>query len=306
MPQQAATIMKKPTLKSPGFVLTLSVFAVSACDGGDGSGLTTTPPPPPVFGPNFSEIQDSVFTVTCATSGCHAGPGAPQGLRLDAANSFGLLVNVASTEVPSLLRVEPANPDDSYLIQKLEGTAAVGGQMPLGGPPLEQAQIDVIRQWILDGAVDDRPPSSQPIRVASLSPVPGSDGRAPTEIIVMFDREVDVSTVNAFTFLLDRSGGDGTFGDGNEESIAAADIATPTMTPMSATFDLSGVSLPGDTYRVRLLGSGASVVLDIGASALDGEFSGVFPSGDGTTGGNFEARFTIEDIQQRSSDDANR
>lgn len=290
---QIATAVKKHTRKPPKSLLALPVLAVSACDGGDGSGLITEPPPPSVFGPNFSEIQDSVFTPTCATSGCHAGAGAPQGLRLDAASSFGLLVNVASMEVPSLLRVEPGDPDDSYLIQKLEGTAAVGERMPLGGPPLEQAAIDVIRQWILDGAIDDRLPSSQPIRVSSLSPAPDSDGRAPREIIVMFDREVDVSTVNVNTFVLDRSGGDGTFGDGNEESIAAADITTPAMMPMSATFDLNGIALPDDTYRVRLFGSGPSVILDIDASALDGEFSGTFPSGDGAAGGDFEATFTI-------------
>ena len=288
-----ATAVKKQTRKPPNFLLAFPVLAVSACDGGDGSGQVAPPPPSTVFGPNFSEIQDSVFTATCATSGCHAGANAPQGLRLDAANSFGLLVNVASMEVPSLLRVEPGDPDDSYLIQKLEGTAAVGERMPLGGPPLEQASIDTIRQWILDGATDDRLPSSQPIRVSSLSPVPGSDGPAPPEIIAMFDREVDVSTVNANTFLLDRSGGDGTFGDGNEDSITATAITAPTMTPMSATFDLSGIALPDDTYRVRLFGSGASVILDIDASALDGEFSGTFPSGDGAAGGNFEATFTI-------------
>ena len=57
---------------------------------------------------------------------------APQGLRLDAANSYANLVNVASNEVPSLKRVKPGDPDNSYLVQKVEGTAAVGGRMPLG------------------------------------------------------------------------------------------------------------------------------------------------------------------------------
>ena len=221
------------------------------------------------------------------------GRGAPQGLVLDEANSYGLLVDVASMEDPSILRVQPGDPDNSYLIQKLEGTATVGGQMPLGGTPLSQATIDIIRQWITEGAIDDRAPSADPIRVSALSPVPDSDGEAPAEIIAMFDRELDVSTVNPNTFILERSGGDGTFGDGNEESITAADITTPDTMPMSATFDLTGVDIPDDAYRVRLLGSGASVILDIDANALDGEFSGSFPSGDGTEGGDFEATFTV-------------
>ncbi len=268
------------------------------CGGGSGSGVSMAPPPPPPpppppFGANFSEIQANVFTPSCATSGCHQGAGAPQGLRLDETNSYGLLVNVASSEVPSIMRVAPNDPDNSYLVQKLEGTASVGSQMPLGGAPLEQATIDVIRQWISDGAIDDRAQSPDPIRVTSLSPVPGGTGSAPTQIVAMFDRELDVSTVNSLTFLVDRSGGDGTFGDGNESSITAAAITTPSTMPMSATFDLAGVTVPDDTYRVRLLGSGASVILDIDANALDGEFSGAFPSGDGSEGGDFEATFTV-------------
>lgn len=62
---------------------------------------------------------------------------------------------------------------------------------------------------------------------------------------------------------------------------------------MSATFDLTGVNLADDTYQVLLLGSGGSVIMDIDANALDGEFSGTFPSGDGTAGGDFVATFMV-------------
>ncbi|MEX2124743.1 MAG: Ig-like domain-containing protein [Woeseia sp.] len=278
--------------------LMLAAGIAAGCGGGSGDGADNgappEPPPPSSFGPNFSEIQDQVFTPTCAVSGCHTGAGAPEGLRLDEANSFGMLVDVASSQVPSILRVAPGDPDNSYLIQKLEGTASVGVRMPESGPPLPQASIDVIRQWIIDGAIDDRAPSSEAIRVTSLSPMPDSDlETAPDEIIAMFDRELDVSTVNAETFILEASGGDGTFSDGNEEQVEAAAITTPDTNPMSATFDLSGAFLAEDTYRVRLLGSGASVILDLDANALDGEFSGTFPSGDGAEGGDFEAVFTV-------------
>ncbi len=74
------------------------------------------------------------------------------GLRLDAANSYALLVGIASGERPNLLRVAPGDPNNSYLIQKLEGTAGIGERMPAGLPALPQADIDVIRQWITDGA----------------------------------------------------------------------------------------------------------------------------------------------------------
>lgn len=281
-----------------GLVALLASGVLAACGGGgggggSGNGQPPDAPPPDSFGPNFSEIQAEVFTPTCAVSGCHTGGAAPQGLQLDESSSYGLLVGVASTEVPSLLRVEPGDPDNSYLIQKLEGTASVGDQMPLGGPPLPQASIDVIRQWISDGAIDDREESAEAVRVTSLSPAPDAEIETPPgEIIAMFDRELDASTVNANTFLLEASGGDGSFADGNEEEIQAADISTSS-NGTSATFDLGDTVLDEDTYRVRLLGSGASVILDLDANALDGEFSGSFPSGDGTEGGDFEAIFTI-------------
>ena len=286
----------------PWLLSATAAFFLAACSGGNGTGGDNDPggdpnpgPGPVTFDPVFSEIQSNVFTPTCAVSGCHTGGGAPQGLRLDEANSFGLLVDQPSSQAPTILRVAPNDPDNSYLIQKLEGIASVGRQMPLNADPLAQSTINIIRQWITDGALDDRAPSPDPIRVTSLSPIPDADlDTAPTEIVAMFDRELDVSTVNANTFLLEGSGGDGTFGDGNEATIAATAITTsPGITPMTATFDLSGVALADDIYRIRLLGDGASMILDIDANALDGEFSGTFPSGDGTQGGDFEASFTL-------------
>ena len=273
-------------------VLTIAFLTgfLAACDGGDGTGL----PPAGPLGPNFSEIQANVFTLNCATTGCHFGAGAPQGLRLDAASSFALLVGVASTEESSVLRVVPGDPDNSYLVQKLEGTASSGQQMPLNAPALPQSTIDVIRQWISDGAIDDRLPATDPIRVTSLSPVPGSIlNQFPTQIIAAFSREPDASTVNGTTFILEASGGDTTFGDGNEITVAAASITVPLANPQTAVFDLTGIPLADETYRVRLLGTGPSMILDLAANALDGEFTGGFPSGDGSEGGDFEAVFTV-------------
>ncbi len=100
-----------------------------------------------------SDIQP-VFTPRCA--GCHSGQGSvlPGSMNLtSAANSYAALVGVASVQQPALDRVEPDNPDDSYLIRKLEGGPAITGtRMPQGGPFLDQATVDTIRQWISEGA----------------------------------------------------------------------------------------------------------------------------------------------------------
>ena len=280
---------------------TILSTTLAACGGGGGGDTSVEPPPtnpPPTgFNPVFSEIQSNVFTPTCAVSGCHQGAGAPQGLRLDAVNSYGLLVGVASMEVPAIMRVAAGDPDNSYIIQKLEGTAAIGGRMPLNQAALPATSITTIRQWIADGAVDDRAPSTNPIRVTSLSPPPNSNLTAsPASIIAMFDRELDVSTVNSLTFILQGSGGDGSFGEMNDVAITATSITAAGAMPMSATFDLSGMVLADDTYRVRLLGDGASIIMDLDANALDGENIGVFPSGDGVAGGDFEALFSVSSV----------
>ncbi len=135
----------------------LTFVALAACGGG-GGGMAPAP-----LEPTLASIQSNVFTPVC--TGCHAGANAPVGLRLEQGTSFAMLVNVPSAQVPALRRVAPGDPGNSYLIQKLEGTAAVGARMPLGGAALPQATINVIRQWITNGA----PASIAAIQTASAA-----------------------------------------------------------------------------------------------------------------------------------------
>jgi hypothetical protein len=220
-------------------------------------------------------------------------------LRLDSANSYALLVGVASDEEPSLQRVEPGDPNNSYLVQKLEGTAATGGRMPLNGTPLAQADIDVIRQWIAEGALaTSGPPPTAPIRVSSLEPLPATTlPMPPPSIMAIFDRPLDATSVNATTFVVERSGGDGTFGDGDEVAIVPVSVTVPAVNPSTAVLDMSTAPPVEDTYRVTLIGTGPAMILDLDSNALDGEFSGAFPSGNGTQGGNFVATFEVVGIQ---------
>lgn len=133
------------------------LLALAACGGG---GDDAPPPPPPTLPapvglqPTLASIQANIFTPTCAKSGCHTGIGAQAGLNLDSGASLASLVNVASSQSMLLIRVIPADPDGSLLIQKLEPTPPIGGRMPADGPPyLQQATIDVIRLWIQNGAL---------------------------------------------------------------------------------------------------------------------------------------------------------
>jgi hypothetical protein len=149
-----------------GGVAILIVVILAGCGAGTGEGLDQNGVPfgspgsggptlPPITGlsPTFASIQANVFSPICAVPGCHGGPTAQQGLRLDAGFAYGNLINVASPRDSSQVRVIPGNPDDSFIIHKLEGTQTLGDRMPDGGPYLQQSTIDVVRLWIANGAL---------------------------------------------------------------------------------------------------------------------------------------------------------
>src|SRR5690606_41224997 len=106
-------------------------------------------------------------------------------------------------------------------------------------------------------------PTHHPTTVTSLSPLPNSTLDAlPPSIIAIFARELDATSVSGDTFSLSRSGGDGTFDDGNETVVSPASVAVPLDNPSTAVMDLSGVPTVADTYRGRLAGPGPVPILD--------------------------------------------
>ncbi len=105
----------------------------------------------------LTQLQTQFFTPIC--SACHTGQGSslPGSQNLTAGNSFSNIVNVASVEVPALDRIKPNDPNNSYLIQKIEGASGIkGSQMPDGcpitQPCLTQAQINMFISWVNAGA----------------------------------------------------------------------------------------------------------------------------------------------------------
>ncbi len=108
--------------------------------------------PPAGGSASFLEVQTQIFDVSCAQSGCHVGAGAPFGLDLSSGLSYGNTVGVASAEIATFNRVTPGNATDSYLYMKVvDDPRIMGDPMPFGNP-LDQARIDLLREWIEDGA----------------------------------------------------------------------------------------------------------------------------------------------------------
>jgi methionine-rich copper-binding protein CopC len=184
----------------------LAALLLSACAGNgqgldsNGQPISSAPGSELPLTADFQSIQDNVFTPICTR--CHIGANAPQGLQLDQAHSYALLVGVPSAEVPGVLRVKPGDPADSYLIRKLEGSSGiVGVQMPFGGPYLPQTTIDFIAQWITNGA----PPATavatvEASAVAVTATMPADGSRVDTAlatIAIGVSKEPDLSSLDA-------------------------------------------------------------------------------------------------------------
>ncbi len=259
-----------------GFFVVPTLLLLAAC-AGNGEGLDENGEPiPPGPAPNtdFQEIQATIFTPICTN--CHIGAGAPRGLRLDAANSYALLVNVASIEVPALLRVNPGNPDASYLVQKIEGNAAVGGRMPLGGQPLPQDRIDLVRRWISAGAPG---PAAVSNKLTVASTIPATAEIAPaglTRLSVIFAGDVDASLANIETFALR---------DGLDAPVPIARVEVPLGRPNVVELTLAR-ALPAGSYQLEVHGGGAIALADNAGHVLDGD-------ADGVAGGDYLMSFDV-------------
>lgn len=271
---------------------------LAAC-AGDGRGLDENGRPlgessGGALQPDFKSIQDNVFTPVCTA--CHAGAAAPLGLRLDEGASYALLVNAPSVEVPSMLRVQPGNPDASYLIQKIEGTAAVGGRMPLNLPPLPQETIAVIRQWITDGAANTMAAGGSAksrfelVQLTAISPARNETVPAPVrDVVITSNVELDTSLMQSNLIELRASGGDGSFDSGNEHDVPV-DAVVRSNFPTVLAITPRVAPLAADSYELRIRGTDPVAMADLQARPIDGD-------GDGAPGGDFVLRFTVEMAQ---------
>ena len=249
--------------------------ALSGC-AGNGNGLDSNGNPVAGGGggtapltADFQSIQDNVFTPICTM--CHQGASAPEVLLLDATHSFALLVGVASAELPIVQRVAAGDPVSSYIIRKLEGAPGITGQqMPFGGPYLPQATINVIRQWITNGAqktataqsLESAVKSVQRFAVNDTSPDDGSIvSTAVPRIVVEFNGAVDSNMVNNTTV---------TVASGESRPVLVT-TTIPQGNPDAVVIE-PRVPLGSGTYRVTLHGP----LANMNAQALGADVSFTF------------------------------
>jgi hypothetical protein len=239
---------------------------------------------------DLKSIQDNVFTPIC--SKCHIGASAPEGLQLDAAHAYSFLVDVPSAEEPNLVRVKPGDPDNSYMVRKIEGLPSiVGGQMPLGETPLPQATIDAIRQWITNGAPIT--PSSAAVEEAKvfavLGTTPANAAAAPAplrRIVVAFTQELDETLVNDSTVIVQRIVRPAA-GAADRDAAARGDALPETTQQIPVVNVLAehnpavlmitpATPLEPGVYRVLLRGSGGGALANLAADTLGVDVSWEF------------------------------
>lgn len=145
-------------------VFAAGVLLLSICVAGCDEPLSSVTGPTPQLQPTFSSIQEQIFengdsSGRSACTQCHnaAGQFFAAQLNLERGVAYANLVNRAARNRPAKVRVVPGDPDNSYLIHKLEGGPDIFGlRMPQNGPPfLTNGQILVIRHWIELGAAND-------------------------------------------------------------------------------------------------------------------------------------------------------
>ena len=96
-----------------------------------------------------------VYPIIMANCSCHVEGGSGMLPMPDADTAYGNLVDVPSANMTNGQdRIEPGDPDASFLWHKVNGTLEMGegSRMPLMAMPLDAALLATIEEWIMDGA----------------------------------------------------------------------------------------------------------------------------------------------------------
>ncbi len=100
----------------------------------------------------FTDIQKTIFDVSCATAGCHGTDFTQANLVLTEGQSYTNLYNTQSFLYPTMKRIIPGDSENSLIIKMLRGDGFT--QMPPTGK-IDDALIDSLAAWIDRGALPE-------------------------------------------------------------------------------------------------------------------------------------------------------
>jgi len=125
--------------------------------GGGGAGGQAPAPGPPVAAAGAAGASSTpsgacngfaILQENCSGGSCHGAGGVGDFAESEEAALAFVGVNgsaLCSGEGPLLV---PANPRQSVIVQKVNGTASCGTDMPIGAPPLTDDEISCLEEWI--------------------------------------------------------------------------------------------------------------------------------------------------------------
>lgn len=96
--------------------------------------------------PTFTNIQQ-IFEQSCGGGSCHISQ-ATSGVQL---NSYDNVMNSVGAQYGKLV-IQPGEPDNSPLVDKIEPDPQINDRMPKNGNYLSDSRINQIREWIANGA----------------------------------------------------------------------------------------------------------------------------------------------------------
>ncbi len=152
-----------------------ATIALSGCGAGGASKATAASDTPV----KFSQVQQ-VFNTHCTS--CH--PSVNGALNLTAGKSYKALVGAGAVEAPGQVRVVAGDPKRSFLLTKIAGDPSlgdippIGTRMPPGQPAIPAAEIELVRNWIAQGAKNDAGATVSANRVPVDASIPTFTGAA--------------------------------------------------------------------------------------------------------------------------------
>src|SRR4051812_19006063 len=157
-----------PRSFAPGRIAALSsvcVFLAIAVVADDKPAASPKPGAPPEKSKAVSYHAAILPILQANCQGCHQPAKASGKLDL---TIFKNMLAGGESDSPAVV---PGKPDDSYLLEQITPDAKGVAAMPLEKPPLSKGEIDLIRQWIKEGAKDDTPPDTTPPIDAEHPPI---------------------------------------------------------------------------------------------------------------------------------------
>ena len=257
----------------------LIIFFLSACNAGSGEGLneqgqpisenddSSTDPENDTIPATLTAIQENIFTPICST--CHGGVSPAAGQNLSSIEkSAENLINVSSSNA-LFKRVEPGEPEQSYLYLKITGNVIAGSRMPLGQPTLSAAQIAAIEQWISQGAMlPDN--SNMSARVSKVTVDANREQNQSVLISFWFNKAMDFSTLTEQQILLNaRSVNDDSWLYANEH------LSFNIINEHVLQIEVSGISADIVQLNIELNNSSISTITSALGQVLDGDFDGI-------------------------------